>query len=599
MITWLAFSRNLWKAYPRSANIEDLYAMTTASHACRCYVRIARWLLIAILALFNDSCARIIAPAGGPEDVTPPQLIRVSPAQDSIGFKGKVIRLIFDKEIEVRDVYNKLVVTPRLRELDKRPSYTYSIRGKTLKLTLHVPLEEGTTYTFNFNDAIQDITEGNIAAEPVLTFSTGDYVDAMYVTGKVNHLMTQLPAEKVLVALYKADNKHLNILNSLPDYVTRTDREGYFKLDHIKKGQYYMYASTNKEYQLLGNPGVDEYGFLKHPIDLTVVPRDNVALFILKADVRDFKLQRQQPQDQYFELSFNKPVEHYTLALVRQSKRLKKCPTLYSKLVADKQIIRVYNTFGRLEEDGLKAHLTAKDILGNVIEENVSIHFREGNYQNHPASYTFEPTSGTAIRPDFTGTMTVSKPIKEIVADYLCFDLNGQEAVRIDTQDLQFNAQRDVITIKKQLNLRIVTPPGGKDKASKGEERLVLHMAQGAFVTVEGDSSKAMSYVYTFRHPEEFGIIKGTVTTEAPGFIVQLLDLKNNIIDSVRNKHNYQFNAVAPGSYRLRLLVLRDKEGEWNFGDIYERREPDPVVFYPADVAVIANWEIEGIDFAF
>ena len=126
-----------------------------------------------------------------------------------------------------------------------------------------------------------------------------------------------------------------------------------------------------------------------------------------------------------------------------------------------------------------------------------------------------------------------------------------------------------------------------------------MQMAQGAFVTVEGDSSKAMRYVYTFRHPKEFGTIKGTVTTEAPGFIVQLLDLENKIIDSVRNKHHYQFNAVAPGSYRLRLLVLQDKEGEWNVGNIYERREPDPVVFYPDDVAVIANWEIEGIDFSF
>ena len=599
MIPWLAFSRNLREAHPRSANIEDLYAMKTAPHACRCYVRIVRWVLITVLVLFNYSCARIIAPAGGPKDITPPKLIRASPTQGSTGFKGKVIRLVFDKEIEVRDVYNKLVVTPRLRKLDKHPGYTYSVRGKTLKLTLHVPLEEETTYTFNCNDAIQDITEGNIAAEPVLTFSTGDYVDAMYVTGKVSHLMTQLPAAQALVALYKADNEHLNILNSPPDYFTRTDREGRFKLDHIKKGQYYMYASTNREYQLIGNPGVDEYGFLKHPIDLTVVPRDNVTLFILKADVREFKLQRQQPQDQYFELSFSKPIEDYTLALVRKSKRFKEYPTLYSQLVADKHIIRVYNTFGLLKEDSLEAHLTAKDVLCNVIEEDVTIHFREGRYQNHPASYTFEPTSGTAIRPDFTGTMTVSKPVKEVVADYLRFVFNGQEAVRVDTKDLQFNAQRDVITIKKQLDPRIVTSLEGEYKASKGGEGLVLQMAQGAFVTVEGDSSKAMRYVYTFRHPKEFGTIKGTVTTEAPGFIVQLLDLENKIIDSVRNKHHYQFNAVAPGSYRLRLLVLQDKEGEWNVGNIYERREPDPVVFYPDDVAVIANWEIEGIDFSF
>jgi len=89
------------------------------------------------------------------------------------------------------------------------------------------------------------------------------------------------------------------------------------------------------------------------------------------------------------------------------------------------------------------------------------------------------------------------------------------------------------------------------------------------------------------------------VTTTAPGFIVQLLDMEHNVIDSLRNEQRYQFNEVAPGNYRLRLLVLQDKEGEWRFGNIHERKEPDPVVFYPADVAVIANWEIGGIDFYF
>lgn len=573
--------------------------MKISTHAGRCYLSVVCWVLMIVLTLFNYSCARITALSGGPKDITPPQLMKVFPTQESTGFKGKVIRLVFDKEIEVTDIYNKLVVTPRLQKLDKQSSYTCYVRGKTLKLTLHVPLEEETTYTFNFNDAIRDVTEGNIAVDPVLTFSTGDYVDAMYVTGQVNHLMTQLPAPKALVALYTADNERLHILNSPPDYFTRTDEQGNFKLNHIKKGKYYMCASNNKGYQLIGNPGVDEYGFLKHPIDLTVVPRDNVTLFILKADVRAFKLQSQQPQGRYFELSFNKPLEDYTLDLAHNFEEVGSS-TLYSQLVADKQIIRVYNTFGLSKGESLEARLTAKDASGNVIEENVTIHFREGVYQDYPASYVFEPTSGTALHPDFTGTMTVSKPVKEVIASYLRFYLNGQGAVWIDAKDLQFNAQRDTVTIKKQFDPGMMTPLEKRNHhTDKGAKELVLQMDEGAFVTVEGDVSKEMRYVYTLRHPEEFGTIKGTVTTEAPGFVVQLLDLENNVIDSVRNRRHYQFDAVAPGSYRIRLLILQDKEGEWSFGNIYERREPDPVVFYPDAVAVIANWEIEGIDFSF
>ena len=563
-------------------------------------LRGARWALMTVtLGLLPYACARITVPEGGPKDTTPPKLIKTYPEQESTGFQGKMIKLVFDKEIEVRDIYNKLVVTPRLQKLEGQPSYTYRMWGNTLLLMLEVPLEAETTYTFNFNDAITDITEGNVAEEPVLTFSTGDYIDAMYVTGQVKYHMTHQPAAKVLVALYKADNDRLNILNSPPDYFIKTDEEGQFNLDHVSKGQYYLYASSSQENQLTVDPGADEYGFLKDPIDLTAVPVEDVTLSILKADVREFKLQGQQPQDQYFELSFNKPVLDYTLALVHKSKRFKKAPTLYSHLVEDKQVIRVYNTFGLLEEDSLEAHLTAQDVLGTVIEETINIHFREGRSQKNTASYTFAPASGADINPDFVGTMTLNKPVKEVAADRLFFVFNGQDTVRISAKDLQFNAQRDGVTIKKQLDPSLLKPQKSKDKEQEEAAGLVLHMDEEAFLTVEADSSEAMRYAYTFRNPKAYGTIQGTVTTKAPGFIVQLLDPNYKVVDEIRNERHYQFKEVEPGNYRLRVLVLKEQDAEWCFGNIHERREPDPVVFYNAEVGVIANWEITGIDFSF
>ncbi len=556
-------------------------------------------LVFVALALLTCSCARILAPEGGAKDTIPPKLIQAFPTQESTGFKNRMIKLVFDKEIEVHDIYNKLVVTPRLQKLKNKPSYTYKVSGNTLKLTLEASLEEDTTYTFNFNDAIKDITEGNIAEDPVLTFSTGEHLDAMYIAGQVKHLMTDQPASKVLVGLCKADQDSLNILDHPPDYFVRADEEGKFKIDHVKKGKYYIYASTSEDNQLTIDPGTDEYGFFKNPINLTAMPVENVTLSILKADVRAFKLQSQQPQGQYFELRFNKPVVDYTLALVHKFKKFKKSPTLYSHLIEDKQVIRVYNTFGLLEEDSLEARLTAKDVLGTVIEKNITLQFREIKSQDNPSSYTFEPAAGATIRPDFVGTMTVNKPVKEVVADQLFFVFNKQKKVHINPEDLQLNAQRDVITIKKKLDPSMLAPQKNKNKGQEKARELVFQIEEEAFVTVEGDSNKATRYAYTFRNSKEYGTIQGTITTEAPGFIVQLLDLEHNVIDSIRNEYSYQFNEVAPGSYKLRLLILQEKEGEWCFGNIHDWKEPDPVAFYPADVAVIANWEVEGIDFVF
>jgi Bacterial Ig-like domain len=582
-----------------SATFKSSVIIPTQEQARGYFFKVARrTLALVALEFFTCSCARIMVPEGGPKDTIPPKLIRTFPARESTGFRGKTIRLVFDKEIEVHDIYNKLVVTPRLQKLKNRPSYTYTVRGKTLKLTLEAPLQEETTYTFNFNDAIKDTTEGNIAEGLVLTLCTGDRIDTMYVTGQVKHLMTHESAAKVLVALCKVDNDNLNIFGNPPDYFIKTDEKGKFKLDHVKEGKYYLYASTSKNNELTVDPGADAYGFLKDPIDLTTVPLEEVTLSILKADVREFKLQSQQPQGQYFELSFNKPVVDYTLTLAHRFEKFEKSPTLYSHLVEDKQVIRVYNTFGLLEEDSLEAYLTAKDVLGAVLEEKITVQFGEKRSRTHPASYAFKPATGAAIHPDFVGIMTINKPVKEVVAGRLSFVFNNKKKIRINTEDLQLNTQRDVITITKQLAPDMLQLRKNVDKEGEAE-RLIFQMEEGAFVTVEGDSSKAMRYTYTLRDPKEYGTIQGTITTEAPGFIVQLLDSAHNVIDSLRNERNYQFNGIAPGDYKLRLLILQEKDGEWCFGNIYERKEPDPVVLYPDDVAVIANWRVEGIDFYF
>ena len=558
-------------------------------------LRGAQWVLMA-LGLLIYSCARITMPGGGPKDEIPPKLLKTYPEQGHTGFKGKKIRLVFDKQIGVRNIYNKLVVTPKLPKLKGQPSYTYSVRGNSLKLALKVPLEEDTTYTFNFNDAITDITEGNVAEKPVLTLSTGDHVDAMYVTGQVKDLMTDQLASEVLVALYRAGNDELNLLNSTPDYFGKTDKNGLFRLDNVRKGRYYLRAGGNQQNQLVVDPGVDAYGFVKDPVDLTTGPVEGVKLAILKADVREFKLQGQQPQGQHFELCFSKPVVDYTLTLNKGTKNFK---VLYSHLVDKEQVIRVYNTFGLLEEDSLAASLTARDVLGKVIKETISIRFREGRYQKYRDSYRFEPASGAAINADFVGTMTLKKPVKEVVADRLFFVFNGKDNVYIKPEDLKYNAQRDVVTISKRLDPKLLKPQKSKEKEGKEPAGLVLHIDEEAFIPIEGESNDAMRYVYTFKNPKAYGTIMGTVTTQAPGFIVQLLDTNYEVVDEIRNERNYQFKEVAPGNYKLRVLVLKAKDAAWDFGNILERRMPDPVVFYPAEIGVFANWEITDIDFSF
>lgn len=550
-----------------------------------CKKSVSRALSIVALAWVTYACARIIAPEGGPKDTTPPKLVKTYPLQESTEFQGQVIKLIFDKEIEVNDLYNRLIVTPNLAHSGGQFNYTYTVYKKTLTLQLKAPLAKNTTYTFDFVDAIKDTTEGNVAVNQRLSFSTGAHLDTMYVTGQVKHLMTHQPSPKAHLELYNVEESPIHPLQRTPTYLVQADEDGRFRITHVKPGRYYIYA--HKRQPNAGRNTHITHGFLKEPIDLTTTPAKSITLFVCESDIRPFKLQHQQPHGAYFELRFSKPVTHYTLTRLHTPTNQAQHSIIYSQLLDDQRVIRVYNTFRSLAENNLEAHLIANDASGSTIEEIIPIHFSTKTALSEPASYVFSPTTNHTINPNFVGTMTVNKPVQKAITARMYFIISNGVRVDIEDTDLHFNTQRNVVTIKKVLQ------PNNQD------ERVYLHMDEGAFLTVEDDPSKAVSYAYTFKNPQEYGTIQGTVTTKAPGFIVQLLDETYKVIDAIHNEHNYQFYAVAPGRYSVRLLVLQDNATRWRCGNIYDFKEPDPVVVYPEKVSVIANWAITGIDFEF
>lgn len=562
-------------------------------------------LLCLLLVLLTQACAHITAPDGGPKDETPPKLMTTSPAQGSINFQGKVINLTFDKAIEVNNIKDRLVITPKLEKSANKPSYTHSIYGKTLRIKLNASLNQATTYTFNFNNAIRDITEGNEAEAPTLIFSTGEQIDTMYIKGNVRNHMTQQPAPGVLVGLYKAGEQRPNYLEDLPDYFTKTDEKGAYHLAHISKGKYYICANNNSALKI--DPAVDIYGFLTAPIDLTTTSAEEVLLSVLKADIRAPKIESQQIVGAYFELRFNKAMENYSLTLPQKLITSVE-PKVYSHWIEDDQTIRIYNTFGLLEEDSIDVQLTAQDALGQTLEALITLQFSEERPKDDFA-YNLEPGSASAIDSNFVATITCNKPIKSVAVDHFCFLANGKEVMQFSDDDWQLNEQRNVLTLKKQLGpslsallsaVEVGSTPRQEDKV-QAREGLALQLKEGALVSIEKDESQAQVYTYLTKDSEAYGMIQGTVSTQAPGFIVQLLDEDYEVIQEVRNRQHYQFDEIVPGNYRIRVLVLKNADGAWDHGNILTNKAPDAVIFYKATeaITVLPSWPMENVDLAF
>src|SRR5215203_4712796 len=111
-------------------------------------------LFLLILSLFTGpGCANIVPPAGGPRDSIPPELLKAEPLDSTMNFKENRISLTFDDYVEVDNNYSQMLLVSPIPV--NSPVINYRLNTVTIKL--RDTLEQNTTYTIDFGDAIKDI----------------------------------------------------------------------------------------------------------------------------------------------------------------------------------------------------------------------------------------------------------------------------------------------------------------------------------------------------------------------------------------------------------------------------------------------------------
>ena len=55
------------------------------------------------------------------------------------------------------------------------------------------------------------------------------------------------------------------------------------------------------------------------------------------------------------------------------------------------------------------------------------------------------------------------------------------------------------------------------------------------------------------------------------------------------------FFYIKPGKYYLRAFNDRNLNGRWDTGDFFKQQEPEEVYYYPTEIEVRPNWDIEQV----
>ena len=272
------------------------------------------WALL-VSSLFVVSCANIGSPEGGPRDYTPPRLLKTSPGINALNFTGNRVELTFDEIVQVREQQKNVVVSPAQKEQAAIKSL-----GKKIIVEFREDLLPNTTYVVDFSDAIEDNNEGNRLNNFAFSFSTGDVVDTLQISGIVLRAKDLEPMQHVLVGVHT--NLDDTAFTRLPfERIARTNDKGEFTLRGLKPGSYHIFALNDMDgdYKMSRS---EDYAFLDEVIVPTVsdyVSQDTTFTFDHRVDtVMTGTHQEYLPNDVFLPM-FNE--EAKTLYLIKAERQ--------------------------------------------------------------------------------------------------------------------------------------------------------------------------------------------------------------------------------------------------------------------------------------
>ncbi len=175
-------------------------------------------------------------PTGGARDSIAPVLIKAEPGENTRNFRGNKIVLEFDEYITLDNPFEKLVFSPV-------PKINPTVEGRLKNVTIKLKdtLEENTTYTIHFGDAIKDINESNILRNFSYTFSTGPVIDSLTIHGRV-FIAESGKTDSTMIAVLHRNMDDSAVAKDRPRYYTKLDRDGNFSFTHLSPGEYRLFA---------------------------------------------------------------------------------------------------------------------------------------------------------------------------------------------------------------------------------------------------------------------------------------------------------------------------------------------------------------------
>ncbi|REG83577.1 Ig-like domain-containing domain [Algoriphagus antarcticus] len=516
---------------------------------------------------------------GGPRDEEPPKVLNMTPNDQSLNTKPEEITLIFDEYIKLDNANKNILITPRI---NKDEVIITAIKN-TLIIELNQDLEDSTTYVFNFQKSIQDLSEGNPAENLKLVFSTGVSIDSLTFSGSVNSYFPGKndKLEDAIVGLYPIDDT-TNVFMAPPYYLTQVDTLGKFNISNIKAGKYFAYAWQDDNNSLKAEYKSEAFDFIKDTISINQ-NIDGIQFNLSKGDQNPIRLLRSSPSGSNYTIVLNKTPLEISLKNEKLGNEI-----FYT--LGDKRI-NLYS-----EEpirDSLAFNVNLRDSVGYRVDSLIWAKFEESDRKAEKLTVT--PNSGKSFYQNLSIELTFNKPLKNINYDslYLYYDTASIIPINPDMLNFKDSLRRDIL----QISLSIPD--------SIPYEAFTLKAADSTFMDIGGQYNEvALSANYKKLKRETLAdAITGSIEGAEGPFIVQLLDskdeLKREYYFDTGNK--FAFNLIEAGNYQIRIIEDANGNRRWDPANYAERRYAERTFYYidpetgNKNISIRGGWTLEDL----
>lgn len=537
------------------------------------------------IAIFNTllACATVTTPTGGPKDEILPELVSSNPTIGQKNFKGRQLELTFSEPIKLKDAKEEILITPTPGK-----NTTYTVKKNKLIIEPENDWKENTTYSLNFREGVQDLTEGNPVENLRLAFSTGPEIDSLSIEGGVSLTFSDKIPEKITVALYQTDT--VDIFTQTPTYFTKTNKEGKFSLQNLKGGSYYIYAFDDKNKNLKIESKNEKFGYRAKPIELAT-NQDSVNISLIAVDARKPLLTSIRHTSVSTLVRLNKDPDSLHINLADRTKAFATFGDKKSELI-------FYHTLD--DKDSIKINLFLKDSIQQTLDTTFYIKKSETKVAKETFNVKELVDTYDPISKRFTYQLSFNKPISNLNLDSIYIKLDSLNTIKIESADLKIDTLNHTLQLDKKVEPLSSAEVTGKSKQKKP----FLRFGKGAIISHEMDTSKVMLKEITFLKEEETGSIAIKIITKSKDYIVQLLIKDEIVIREIRNATETTFRYLKPLEYKIRVIVDTNKNGKWDAGNFYKGIEPEKVIFYKSEEGkytfpIRANWEVGPLGIKF